>query len=237
MKISSELIAYIAMYKNQGDGENGTVNLPSLKEISGELGISVSRLREQLEVAKALGFVDVKPRTGIRKLPYTFLPATRSSLSYALSQNWKIFFKYADLRNHIETAYWYEAVEKLTDEDKSKLSEIIDLAWSKLGEMPIHVPHKEHREMHLLIYSRLNNVFVDGLLKTYWDAYESVGLNMYSDLDYLQQVWDYHQKIVEAINKGEYKQGYDALILHRDLLYHRSGQTVGRENIQQEELI
>ena len=53
--------------------------LPALKDLSVELGISVSSLREQLEVAKALGLVDVKPRLGVRPLPYSFSPAVTPS--------------------------------------------------------------------------------------------------------------------------------------------------------------
>jgi DNA-binding FadR family transcriptional regulator len=37
--------------------------------MSKELGVSVALLREQLEVAKAIGLVEVRPRTGIRRLP------------------------------------------------------------------------------------------------------------------------------------------------------------------------
>lgn len=223
MKIYSELISYIAAYNRKGD-ENGTgIDLPSLNQISDELGIGISKLREQLEVAKALGFVEVKPRTGIRRLPYSFLPAVYQSLSFSLAENWQNFYAYSDLRNHIESAYWYEAVKKLTNEDKKRLSKIMTAAWDKLEGIPIHIPHKEHRALHLLIYSRLSNVFVEGLLNAYWEAYESVGLSMYSDLGYLQQVWSYHQDIVNAIIKEDYEKGYQALILHRDLLYHRSG--------------
>jgi len=223
VKITSELIAYIATYHRQGQGDENEVDLPSLNQIGEELGIGISRLREQLEVAKALGFVEVKPRTGIRRLPYSFHPAVYQSLSFALAENWQSFYSYADLRNHIESSYWYEAVEQLTTKDKNQLSEIMAAAWDKLEGTPIHIPHREHRALHLLIYSRLNNIFVNGLLNAYWEAYESVGLSMYSDLEYLQQVWSYHQDIVDAIIGEDYEKGYQALILHRDLLYHRSG--------------
>ncbi|MFN2281417.1 MAG: FCD domain-containing protein [Anaerolineales bacterium] len=37
-----------------------------------------------------------------------------------------------------------------------------------------------------------------GLLEAYWDAYEAVGLNVYTDLEYLEQVWKYHQELVEV---------------------------------------
>jgi hypothetical protein len=38
-----------------------------------------------------------------------------------------------------------------------------------------------------------------GLLEAYWDAYEAVELNTYADYAYLQEVWRYHERIVEAI--------------------------------------
>ena len=41
--------------------DSDTDKLPALKDLSLEMGISISTLREQLEVAKALGLVDVKP--------------------------------------------------------------------------------------------------------------------------------------------------------------------------------
>ncbi len=45
-----------------------------LNEISKKLGISIASLREQLEVARMMGLVEIKPKTGLRKLDYSFLP-------------------------------------------------------------------------------------------------------------------------------------------------------------------
>jgi DNA-binding GntR family transcriptional regulator len=73
----------------------------------------------------------------------------------------------------------------------------------------------------LKIYSRLENPFVQGLLEAYWEAYEEVGLNLYTDLNYLQQVWEYHEEMVAAICDGDFTRGYAALIQHKDLLFHR----------------
>ena len=106
--------------------------LPSLAELSKELDMSVARLREQLEMAKALGLVEVHPRTGIRPIPYSFLPAVRNSLWYALETNRLNFDAYSDFRNHIEEAYWFEAVGMLTDEDHAELKDLVDSAWEKL---------------------------------------------------------------------------------------------------------
>jgi len=213
----SEFMRYLATHEEAEDG------LPTLNELSQELGVSVGSLREQLEVARALGLVEVKPgRGGTRRRVFSFTPAIRQSLGYALELNEEHFRKYAELRNHVESAYWYEAVKKLTETDKQELNDIITRAWEKLGRTPIQVPHEEHRTMHLLIYRRLENPFVTGILEAYWDAYEAIRLNVFAGgFDYLQEVWRYHQRMVESICSGNYEAGYEALVAHTDLLYHR----------------
>jgi DNA-binding FadR family transcriptional regulator len=213
----SEFLRYLAAHDEAEDG------LPTLNELSEELGVSVASLREQLAVARALGLVEVKPGPGkTRRRAFSFTPAIRQSLRYALALDDAHFRKFAELRNHVEAAYWYQAVEKLTSEDKEELTKLIARAQEKLARTPIQVPHEEHRTLHLLIFSRLENPFVTGILEAYWDAYETVGLNMFTGgYEYLQEVWRYHQTIVEAICNENYKTGYDALVAHTDLLYNR----------------
>jgi len=208
----SEFLQYLASH------EQAEQNLPALTALSQELGVSVASLREQLEVARALGLVEVRPRTGIRRQPYSFSPAVRQSLQYALALDKNNFIAFADLRRHVETAYWHEAVQVLTPEDHNALKVLVARAWEKLRGAPIEIPHLEHRELHLTIYHRLNNPFVSGLLQAYWDAYETVGLNVFTDYHYLTEVWTYHQKMVDAICENEVEAGYTALTEHSDLI-------------------
>ena len=179
-----------------------------------------------MEVARALGFVEVKPRTGIRRLPFDFSPAVRLSLNYAIERDRKFFDDFSDLRIHIEASYWQQAVQLLIAEDNEFLKELIQDAWKKLAGNPVRIPHREHRAFHLTIYRRLENPFVLGILESFWDAYESVGLNLYTDFEYLEKVWKYHQKMAESICSGDYEAGYQALIEHNELLYHRPGQVL-----------
>jgi len=212
----SEFLRYLATHE---EVENG---LPSLKNLSLELGVSLPSLREQLEVARALGLVEIKPRLGMRRRDYSFTPAVRQSLGYALALNNEHFRKYSELRNHVESAFWHQAVCKLTELDKQELQNLVARAWEKLRGTPIQVPHEEHRNLHLKIYSRLENPFVTGILEAYWEAYESVGLNVFAGgYEYLEEVWQYHQEMVEAICNGNFEAGYQALVRHTDLLYHR----------------
>jgi DNA-binding FadR family transcriptional regulator len=212
----SKFLTYLAQQVAEG-----CETLPSLNELSEELGISVSTLREELQVARAMGLVEVKPRTGIKCLPYSFSPAVIKSLSFAVSVDKHLFRQFSDLRNHIEASYWYQAVSSLAGEDITELKEIISSANRKLNSDPIQIPHEEHRRLHTTIYRRLDNKFVQGLIESYWDIYEAVGLNVYEDRKYLERVWAYHQQMVESIANSDFLSGYQALIAHMDLLFQR----------------
>jgi DNA-binding FadR family transcriptional regulator len=96
---------------------------------------------------------------------------------------------------------------------------------------PVQIPQVEHRELHLYIFRRLDNPFVIGILEAYWDAYEEVGLNLYADYEYLEEVWKYHEKMVEAICAGEIEIGFNAFLEHADLLYHRVNRNSARNNV------
>lgn len=218
IEILSDFMRYLASNHPDSNGER----LPSLADLSRQLGISIASLREQLEVARALGLVEVRPKTGIRRLPYTFRPAVTQSLAYALANSPTNFDAFSDLRNNIESAYWYSAVCLLTTDDQARLRELVARAFQKLHGYPVQIPHDEHRELHLMIYRRLENPFVTGILEAYWEVYVAVGLDVYTDLDYLERVWQYHQRMVEAICAGNYSVGFQALREHMDMLIQRS---------------
>lgn len=215
-QLDSELLSYIV----EQDFQPGD-RLPSLTDLSSQIGISVGKLREQLEVARALGLVEASPRRGITRTCYSFLPPVRLSLLTALALNRQHFDHFSGLRAHLETVYWDEAVALLTQQDKESLQQLVQTAQEKLSHPRIQIPYIEHRELHLTIFRRLNNPFVVGLLEAYWDAYEAVELNTYADFHYLQQVWDYHARIVNAICRGEVALGKQLLMEHMQLLSKR----------------
>lgn len=211
-----EFIDYLIQHSKQGK-----TRIPSISEISKDLGISSACLREQLELAKNLGLIKIQPRKGIEILPYQFSPAVIKSLYYAIKLDRKYFDQFSELRNHLEKSFFIEAVKLLDEDDISKLNSLVESARLKLEGDPIQIPHNEHRKYHIHIYSKLNNRFLNGMLEAYWDTYELVGLDVYTDLNYLELVWDYHQQIIDAIEKKEIEKAYDLLIDHIQLIYQR----------------
>jgi DNA-binding FadR family transcriptional regulator len=212
-KLDSDFLKYL-IDSHVEPGER----VPTLNEISAELGISVGKLREQLEVARTLGFVSVRTRKGIQREPFDFQPAVLTSLLFSLGTGETQFTQFSALRQAVEKSMWHEAVAYLTPEDKQELRAIVDQAWQKLRGHPVHVPNGEHRQFHLKIFNRLKNPFVQGLLEAYWDAYEASELTRFMNYQYWVDVWTYHQKIVEALENNDFDQGLTLLDEHFCLL-------------------
>jgi len=212
-KLDSEFLKYM-IEKQVMPGDR----FPALSEISQDLNISIGKLREQLEVARAMGLVSVRPRLGIRREPFNFLPFVLAGVLFGLQSGETTFAQISQLRVAIETQLWHDAVTHLTPEDKTELQQLISQAWAKLRGDPIHIPNGEHRQLHLKLFSRIHNPFVHGLLEAYWEAYEASELTRFASYDYWLKVWDYHERIVDALCQDKYELGRQLLIEHFSIL-------------------
>lgn len=212
-KLDSQFLNYLIARQVPPGGR-----IPTLQEIGDELGISVGKLREQLEVARSLGLVSVRPRVGIQREAVDFSKAILPTLLFSLGTGEATFAQFSQLRRAIETELWSAAVVSLTDADKQRLREIVNQAWNKLRGQPIHVPNGEHRQFHLLIFCRLDNPFVQGVLASYWDAYEASELTRFASYQYWLDVWNYHERIADALCANEFDRGRQLLVEHFDML-------------------
>lgn len=216
--LESELLNYIT----NGQYAPGD-RLPTIAELQSQerLGLSASKIREQLEVARALGLVEVRSKTGMRLKDYSFAPAVRLSLFAALAKDPRYFELFSELRKHVEISFWHEGCALLTSEDKAEMRACVEQAHQKLRSEWIQIPNAEHRQFHMIIFRRLNNPFVVGILEAYWDAYDAIELNRYSDYDYLQRVWEYHTRILEAVCEDNFDAAQQFYIEHTQLLRYQ----------------
>jgi DNA-binding FadR family transcriptional regulator len=212
-KLDSDFLKYLAQHHVEpGD------RLPPLCEIGDNMGVSVGKLREELAVARGLGVVSARPRLGIQREPFDFSQAVLPAILFSLATGETCFAQLSRLRRAIEVSFWDEAVVLLTAEDKARLGRLVAEAWAKLRGDPIHIPNGEHRQLHLTIFSRLENPFVQGLLIAYWDAYEASELTRFMRLQYWVDVWAYHERIVEALGANDFERGRRLLTEHFELL-------------------
>ncbi|MEA4811109.1 MAG: FCD domain-containing protein [Anaerolineaceae bacterium] len=192
--------------------------LPSIPEIGKQLGISTATLREQLEVARQLGLIEVRPKTGMSLLPFSLTPALMLGLNYSQKIDPETFEQLSNLRKHLEQAYWPEAAPLLTHEDIIQLEKLLSQAERKINRLPMQVPKEEHRAFHLGIYKHLHNTFVTAIMESYWNLYQASDLNVYMEHNYLESVWNYHKKIVDALKQRDFEKGLEALIAHMELV-------------------
>jgi DNA-binding FadR family transcriptional regulator len=201
--------------------EESDSKLPPISTLAKELGISHGKLREDLIAAQAYGMVEMRPGDGTYVRPFDFYAAFRPAVIYGIACDKHNFDRFYRLRAGIEVSFWEEATRKLQPADYARLNRIIQRAMSRLKGEPIEIPHREHRVFHMHIFSRLNNPFVVGLLKAYWDGYETVELHRYFDLSYYEEMWAYHKKIVDLLQAGEYQQSQQVLVDHFAILETR----------------
>ena len=97
--------------------------------------------------------------------PFDFYTSIRTLVLYSTACDWRNFDHLYKLRVQLEIGFWEEAVSGLGNEDKQELLQILERAEAKLKGKLVEIPHREHRNFHLLIYSRLDNTFTQGLLK------------------------------------------------------------------------
>lgn len=212
----SQLLSYLASIPADSDQR-----IPPLSQLSKELNLSIATLREQLEVARMIGVVEVKPKTGIRKKPYSFYQSIKPGLEYAAAENTLSFQQFSDLRKHLEAAYFIEAAQSLSDSDVALLEGLIKTAMQKIDGFPVQVPSEEHRQFHTSFYKNLNNHFLNGILEAYWDIYHLHGYEVYPDHDYLVRVWQYHARVMEQVKAGNFSQGLSILVEHMELVNQR----------------
>jgi DNA-binding FadR family transcriptional regulator len=201
------------------------MKLPPMEDLAEKLDISRGKLREEMVVMQAYGVVDMRPGDGTYVCPFDFYEAIRILVLYSTACDWRNFDRLYRLRVQLESGFWEEATSSLGDEDKQELQHILEQAEVKLKGTLVEIPHREHRNFHLLIYSRLDNTFVQGLLNAYWDAYEAVGLHRYFDFNYFEEMWRSHREIADAILTGRCQEGKEILAQHFTLLDSRLHRT------------
>jgi DNA-binding FadR family transcriptional regulator len=214
--LDSDILRFILEH-GYGPGDQ----LPTIREVSEELGVSVAKTREALEVARGLGMLEIKPGRGTRVAEYDFAPAATLSALYAIGLEGQNFAHLREVRDALEIYFWKDAVSCLTDDDLDALRRLVRSAQRQLNREPAQVPSQAHRQLHLLLFSRLDNPFVTGILEAFWESYEAFGLHLYRDLDYHRTVWDYHARILDAVEAGDYDGSRELLIEHMNLLSER----------------
>lgn len=201
----------ITLLRFLADASKNKQEIPSIAELSNILGISVASVREQLEVARQLGFVEVKPRTGIQKKPFSLLPLLNLGMKYGMQCEPKLIHDYAEVRRQLELGYWETACHLISEDQTDYMQFLVDVAFRKLQRKPAIIPDEEQSEFHLTIFRSLGNKVLLNLLEAYWELKVLDGTRMFIDLDDMLSRWSKRQVIVDALREKNVAKGKSAL--------------------------
>ena len=202
--------------------KNPLSEIPPIQKLSSELGVSTASLREQMELAKNLGIISTKPRKGIEILPYQFKPAVEKSLYYAINLDQKYFQQFSELRTHLEQAYFIESASLLDASNINELKVYVQQAKNKLEGFPVQIPHQEHRNYHLTFFQTPEKRFSNRVSRNLLGHVRTDRFNLYNNLEYLINVWKYHQRIIEEIETNDFVKAERLLIEHMELIDTRN---------------
>ncbi len=220
-RLDYAILNYIVDQVRDTGGDVEDIKLPPMDELAASMGGSRGKLREELLAAQAYGIVEMRPGDGTYVRGFDFHTPVRTLVLYAIACDRANFDRVYELRKHLEISFWDSAVANLTPDDLDGLRDTIERAEQRLGGTPVEIPHGEHRDFHMGIFSKLDNEFVLGLLRAYWEAYEAVGLHRYFEYQYYARMWSSHKAMVDAIADGRIGEGKKIVAGHFTLLQTR----------------
>ena len=144
-------------------------SLPSEKELVERLGVSRSGLRELLAGFEESGvFVTTQGKSREVQLP---------DISYTITGGWSILLRarpeslleLLNVRYVLEKGFLPDVIESLTVEDLQKMRDLVDRMEAKAKRNEIFT--EEDQMFHRIMYSRLDNLVLDQLLKAFWELF------------------------------------------------------------------
>ncbi len=170
-------------------------SLPTEKELVEKLGVSRSGLRELLIGFEESGiFVTTQGKGREVRLP---------DVSYSITGGWSILlrarpetlFELLNVRYTLERGFLPAVIDSLTLEDLQIMRDLVDRMLAKAKSNEVFT--EEDQLFHRMMYSRINNIVLDQLLKAFWDLFEQ--MNHLQRSNNLLKAAELHQQLYQAI--------------------------------------
>ena len=197
-KISTKIVAQIKSLIKEGDLKPGDA-LPPERELVKVFNVSRASLREALNSLAGMGFLEMsqKHRTIVKSLASGRMT---EPLHLLIKDDIKTVFELLEVRKAIETWNAYHAAKRAKDDDIARLEKSLDLMRTKI-EQRISVV-EDDADFHLAMAEATHNKVQTHLMFSIYDLLkESLG-GYYKSIR-MQDIYDQHCKVVEAIKKRD----------------------------------
>ena len=197
-KISTKITAQIKTLINNGDLKPGDA-LPPERELVKVFNVSRASLREALNTLAGMGFLEMSQqhRTIVKSLAAGRIT---DPLHHLLKEDIKTVFELIEVRKAVETWSAYHAATRATADDIARLEQSVDSMRMKI-EQGFSVV-EDDANFHLAISEATHNKIQTHLMFSIYDILKE-SLGKYYESIKMQDVYDQHCKVVEAIKKRD----------------------------------
>jgi len=158
--VQEEIKAYIV----RNDLKPGDF-LPTELELSHQLGVGRSSIREAVKSLTTLRIIDARPGAGLFVCDFSFEPLLKH-MGYGMLFGLRDLQDVLDVRLCLETGMAEEVVRASTPEQISRLRSILSRMYD-MAEQGQHSPHDD-RKLHQVLWENVDNAILGKLLDIFW---------------------------------------------------------------------
>ena len=191
--------------------------LPSEREMSSSLGVSMPPLREGLKILETLGFVEIRPRS---KIVVKSLAATalHDPIAKTIDGDLDMVIQLLEVRKILESWAASKASQLVTDKEIESLEKAYhelkeDFESDRLGV-------NADARFHLEIFQAAQNTILSHigftLFDLLWESQKLIRETMFKEEENKQRLLEQHSAILEAIKERDPQKAGEAVLAHLD---------------------
>lgn len=184
--------------------------LPTEQELTRQLGVSRTSLREALKALQALGILDIKPGEGTIVRAFNF-DAIFKSLLYSLFFESTELLEILQVREALELSFIDQVIQKIDTESLNMLQQILSRMEEKARHG--HLFDAEDAAFHRALFTPLGNSILLRLLDIFWEVLRRLREPIEVERDPIGS-FERHRKIFEAIRERDVEKARLALAEH-----------------------
>jgi GntR family transcriptional repressor for pyruvate dehydrogenase complex len=215
-KISTKIVEQIKALIKEGDLNPGDA-LPPERELVKLFSVSRASLREALNSLAGMGFLEMsqKQRTVVKSLAAGRMT---EPLHLLIKDDIQTVFELIEVRKAIETWNAYHAAKRANADDIARLERSIESMKTKI-EQRISVV-EDDANFHLAMAEATHNKIQTHLMFSIYDLLKE-SLGGYYELIDMQDIFDQHSKVVEAVKMRDPDLASKRMLEHLDYVEGR----------------
>ena len=185
--------------------------LPSESELSNDLGVSRTAIREGLKSLEAVGMVNAHQGKG-RFVGKFDSGAMANNLAISLTIDPPSLREILEIRKALETGFLPQAAALLQEEDFAALEQLVRRMNLKVKESTTFL--QEDMEFHRVLFSKLNNRVLLNILEIFWKLFRQVEEGTGHTPEQLKKAVHQHKVIVGELRNGQVLRAKNLLEIH-----------------------